>query len=293
MARASACGAGIIQCGDTEYPDGLTELYDPPPYLFHRGELALLGAPAIAIVGTRRATPYGERVTRALAGALARAGLVVVSGLARGIDAMAHRATLEAGGRTIAVLGTGVDVSYPVAHRVLQAEIAARGLLLSEEPPGNHATGASFPKRNRIIAALAKATIIVEAPIKSGALITADHALDLSRAVGAVPGPIDAPQSAGSNLLLRDGAIVIASVADALAMAGASPPPRSTPELRTPAEVRVWTALAGGSANLDSLAALSGLPTRECLAAVTALEVHGAVVCDLTGEVRRVVMEAG
>lgn len=230
---------------------------------------------------------YGERVTRALAGALARAGIVIVSGLARGIDAIAHRATLEAGGSTIAVLGTGVDVAYPAAHRALQEEIASRGLLLSEEWPGSRASAASFPRRNRIIAAISKATIIVEAPLKSGALITADHALDLARPLAAVPGAIDAPQSAGSNLLLRDGAIVIASVDDALALVGAAAPTRAAPELRTAAEEKIWAALSAGPADLDTLSALSGLPARECLAAVTALELRGTVVCDLTGEVRR------
>lgn len=284
---ASACGAGIIQHGDAEYPGVLTELHDPPPYLYYRGQLDLLGAPAVAVVGTRRATPYGERITRELAGELARAGIVIVSGLARGIDAIAHRATLEVGGRTIAVLGTGVDVAYPVSHRALQSEIASRGLLLSEECPGSRATAASFPKRNRIIAAIAKATIIVEAPLKSGALITADHAIDLARTVAAVPGPIDAPQSAGSNLLLRDGAMMITSVDDALTMVGAAVPARSAPDLRTPAEQKLWNALSNGPAQLDELAALSGLPARECLVAVTTLELRGAIQCDLTGEVRR------
>jgi len=226
-------------------------------------------------------------VTRELAGALARAGVAIVSGLARGVDAIAHEATLEAGGRTMAVLGTGVDVAYPRAHRALQSEIARRGLLVSEEAPGSRATTSSFPKRNRIIAAIAKATIIVEAPLRSGALITAEHATDLHRTVAAVPGPVDSPQSAGTNLLLRDGANVIASVADALAIMGMSAPLPAAPEPRTAAERRILDALASGPADLDALVAISGLPTRECLAAVTTLELRGAIVHDLTGEVRR------
>ena len=287
QARAAAAGAGIIQQGYSEYPGSLSELHDPPPWLSYRGQLALLGAPSVAVVGTRRATQYGERVPHQLAAAFARAGIVVVSGLARGIDAIAHRAALEAGGTTIAVLGTGVDVAYPVAHRALQEEVASRGLLLSEEWPTSRATSASFPKRNRIIAAIARATIIVEAPLKSGALITADHAIDLARSVAAVPGQIDLPQSAGSNLLLRDGAILIASVDDALALVGAAAPVKTTPELHTPAEQRVWDALSSGSVDLDNLAALARLPARDCLAAVTTLELRGVVACDLTGEVRR------
>ncbi|HEU4586027.1 MAG TPA: DNA-processing protein DprA, partial [Gemmatimonadaceae bacterium] len=220
LLRAAACGALLIQPGDGEYPPTLLELHDPPPALYCIGDVSLLSRPSVAIVGTRRATAYGERVTRELAGSLARGGAVVVSGLARGIDAAAHRAALEAGGLTVAVLGTGVDVSYPLSNRALQAEIAERGLLVSEEPPGSHATTSSFPKRNRIIAAITKATIIVEAPLRSGALITAEHATDLHRTVAAVPGPIDSPQSAGSNLLLRDCATAIASVDDALTIMG-------------------------------------------------------------------------
>jgi DNA processing protein len=286
--QATACGARLIQPGDDEYPSALDELHDPPPALFCVGDLALLSAPSAAIVGTRRATHYGERVTRELASSLARGGVVIVSGLARGVDVTAHRATLEAGGRTVAVLGTGVEVAYPRAHRALQATIAERGLLVSEEPPGSRAKASSFPKRNRIIAAMTKATIVVEAPHRSGALITAEHATDLHRIVAAVPGPVDSPQSAGSNLLLRDGAHVIASVDDALALLDVVAPRLSVPEPRTPAERSVLDALSSGPADIDSLATLSRLPARDCLAAVTTLELRGAIVCDLTGEVRRV-----
>ncbi len=287
VARAEASGARLIVAGDDEYPASLLELHDPPPTLFCVGDTALLTLASVAIVGTRRATAYGERVTRELAGALARAGVVIVSGLARGIDTAAHTAALEVGGRTAAVLGTGVDVAYPAANRALQAEIAAHGLLVTEELPGNRASPASFPKRNRIIAAIAKATIVVEAPLRSGALITAEHATDLHRAVAAVPGPIDSPQSAGSNLLLRDCATAIAGVDDALALMGLAPLRRTAAEPRTGAERRVLDALALGPADLDSLATLSGLPTRDCLAAITTLELRGAVSFEPTGEVRR------
>jgi DNA processing protein len=186
------------------------------------------------------------------------------------------------------VLGTGVDVAYPRAHRALQAAIAECGLLISEEPPGSRARASSFPKRNRIIAAMSEATIVVEAPFRSGALITAEHAIDLHRTVAAVPGPVDSPQSAGSNLLLRDGAHVIASVDDALALLGVSARHPATPEPRTSAERSVLQALSSGPTDLDSLAALSGLRARDCMAAVTTLQLRGAVICDLSGEVRRV-----
>jgi DNA processing protein len=291
--RADRAGTRVIASGDHEYPHRLHELPDPPPVLFAIGALELLSAPCVAIVGTRRATSYGERVTFEIAGALARAGATVISGLARGIDGVAHHAALAAGGNTVAVLGTGVDVAYPAAHRALHEQIAERGLLLSEELPGDRASGGSFPKRNRIIAALATATIVVEAPHRSGALITALHALDLGRDVAAVPGPIDVPQSAGSNALLRDGAIMIAELADALALVGASSPSEGArnaigaPVISDVTQRAIWEALDSPAPDLDALAARASLPARRCLAAVSALELSGAIECALTGEIRR------
>ena len=293
LERAASVGAQIIASGEADYPASLAELPDPPPILFANGSLVCLSEPCVAIVGTRRATSYGERVTFEIAGALARAGVTVISGMARGIDGEAHRAALAAGGSTVAVLGTGVDVAYPAAHRALHAEIATRGLLLSEELPGDRASGGSFPKRNRIIAALAQAIIVVEAPHRSGALITATHGLELNRTIAAVPGPIDVPQSAGSNTLLRDGAIVIAEIADALALVGATCPAavaRASSDsslLADPTQRAVWEALESPAADLDALAARASLPARRCLAAVSALELSGAIDCSLTGEIRR------
>lgn len=289
LRAAHAVGASLWLRGDRAYPATLLELPDPPPHLFGLGDVEVAAAPAVAIVGTRRATAYGERVTQELAGALARAGVAVVSGMARGIDAVAHRSALAAGGRTVAVLGTGVDVPYPAAHASLHAEIARRGLVLSEHPPGEKAGAGAFPRRNRIIAALASTTIVVEAGFKSGALITATHALDLGRTVAAVPGPIDASQSAGTNELLRDGAVVIASVADALALLGVAAPRQSRVPAaeRDPDERALLAALAAGPLDLDALSARSRLPATRCLAAVTALELSGAVECALTGEIRR------
>jgi DNA processing protein len=291
LERAHRVGACLIAAGDEGYPERLHELPDPPPVLFAIGSVAHLSAPCVAIVGTRRATSSGERVTFEIASALARAGVAVISGMARGIDGVAHRAALAAGGGTIAVLGTGVDVAYPAAHRALHEQIAAQGLLLSEELPGDRASGGSFPKRNRIIAALANATIVVEAPHKSGALITAERALDLDRTLAAVPGPIDVPQSAGSNVLLRDGAIVIAEIADALALVGATKPRASAStratELADATHRAVWMALDVPAPDLDTLAARASLPARRCLAAVSALELSGAIECALTGEIRR------
>ena len=272
---------------DPRLPAELFELERPPAGIWVLGSLGALEGPRVAIVGTREATSYGDRVTRELAGALARAGACIVSGLARGIDAAAHRAALAAGGRTVAVLGTGVDVAYPAGHRHLHMQIAEQGLLISEHPPGTRAFKGSFPRRNRIIAALAQVTIVVEAPARSGALNTAAHALELQRTVAAVPGPIDAPTSTGTNALLRDGAQVVGSIGDALALAGLSAPsarPRVEPEGD---ERTVWLALADGSLGLEAIVAATRLPASRCLAAVSALEVSGAVECEITGEIRR------
>jgi DNA processing protein len=270
-----------------EYPPSLNELTNPPSTIWAIGNLALLDAPCVAVVGTRRSTAYGERITRELAGALARGGACVISGMALGIDGVAHRAALEANGRTVAVLGTGVDVAYPRAHLALHREIAERGSIISELPPGAKSHGGSFPNRNRIIAALANLVVVVEAPIKSGALITANHALELGRDVAVVPGPIDSPQCAGSNELLHSGAHPIISVADLLTLAKLAPQPRAAPAIGNATEERVWLALATGVATLDELCARAELPVAQCLAAVTGLELRGAVECALTGEIRR------
>lgn len=274
---------------DARFPLGLHDLQgNAPRQLWVRGQIDALASPhVVAIVGTRRATGYGLRVTRELAGAFARAGACVVSGLARGIDAAAHQAALENGGPTIAVLGTGLDVVYPPAHRQLQKTITRQGALVSELEPLVHGTRWTFPRRNRIIAALAQVTIVVEAPVGSGALITAEHAIQLTRRVAAVPGPIDSPQCAGSNALIRDGAVLLASVEEALSLANLTPP------LRTPAlapdgdEGRVWLALADCPLDIDALCTRSALPAARCLAAVTTLELAGAIECAMTGDIRR------
>jgi DNA processing protein len=194
LARGDAAGLSLVVRGRGEYPEALGELHDPPAVLWSKGDWRTLTAPIVAIVGTRRATSYGLRVAREIAGALARAGACIVSGMALGIDACAHRAALDAGGRTVAVLGTGTDVVYPRANSALYREIVERGLVLSELEPGARSDAGSFPRRNRIIAALAQLTIVIEAPVRSGALITSRVALEMGRDVAAVPGPIDLPQ---------------------------------------------------------------------------------------------------
>lgn len=279
--------AGVWHRGDLGYPLCLEDLTDPPEQLYFAGMAGFLGRPVVSVVGTRQATSYGLRATRAIVAALARAGVSVISGMARGIDAAAHRAALEVGGRTVAVLGTGIDVPYPTGHRELHDLLSRRGLVLSENGHGVRARAGAFPKRNRIIAALAPVTIVIEAGDRSGALNTANQALDLGRTVAAVPGPIDSRQSMGTNDLLRTGATVIASVGDALHLAGVDAPRRARdPELGD-VESRVWEALADGGLDVDTLCARASVPARECLAAVTSLEILGLVECLLTGEVRR------
>jgi len=282
--------AGVVRChtpASHDYPFRLRDLPTPPASLYSIGSMGTISDSCVSVVGTRNPSPYGLRITRALCAALARAEVCVVSGMARGIDAEGHRTMLGAGGRTVAVLGTGIDVPYPAGHRELHHAIGVSGLVVSENAPGARAHKGAFPRRNRIIAALSPLTIVVEAGRISGALNTAAHALDLGRIVAAVPGPIDSPQSEGTNQLIRDGASVIGSIGDALALAGVSGPPRNAPIQLNGDDERVWSALNGGPLVIDDLAVRASLPARECLMAVTSLELMGMVECLLTGEVRR------
>ena len=288
LETARRIGARCLIDGDDEYPDSLHALEHPPIALWVMGDVDVVCAhPTISIVGTRDCTPYGERVTREIGGALARAGATVVSGMALGIDAVAHRSALEVDGRTAAVLGTGVDVPYPASHRNLHRQICERGLVVSESPPGTKAGPGCFPRRNRIIAALGTATIVVEAGAKSGALNTSDHVQGIGRTLAVVPGPIDSPQSLGSNTLMRDGAHPITCVADALMLLGLSQPHPARARLESTEERTVWAALVRAAADFDVLCARTGLPARMCFETVTALELRGLVECSLTGELRR------
>jgi DNA processing protein len=289
MDAAKRIGARLVVDGDRDFPPSLRDLDTIPTHIWVLGNLEVLSdRPTVAIVGTRQLTSYGERVTRSLANAFARNGVVVVSGMARGIDSVAHLAALEAGGETVAVLGTGVDVAYPSSNRPLHRRIRDHGVVLSESPPGGRAHRGSFPTRNRLIAALGQATIVVEAGVKSGALITADHADTIGRKVGITPGPIDSPASAGANLRMRDGGgQCIATIADALSLIGISEPGRARVSFESPIERTIWNALDRPAANFDVLTARTGLPARICLETITTLELRGLVDCAITGEVRR------
>lgn len=276
----------IASRGSNHYPASLEDLASPPDPLFMIGDPAVLRGPLVSIVGTREPTPYGIKTARAISAAFAKAGVGVVSGMARGIDAVAHRAALEHGVATVAILGTGIDVPYPAGHRELHRVISEKGLVASESGPGLKAHQGAFPKRNRIIAALSPVTIVVEAGHKSGALNTASQALELGRTVAAVPGPIDSPQSEGTNQLIRDGATVIATMEDALALVGASPS-ASAPYQLSDIDAVVWSELGSGPLTIDVLSSRTRLASRDCLTSVTSLEIQGMVESLVTGEVRR------
>lgn len=211
-----ASGITVLLESEPRYPARLRNLKDPPPVLFCAGDVSLVTMPSVAVVGSRRHTEYGATATEMVVAGLSRAGAVIVSGLARGIDRIAHETALYAGGRTIAVLGCGLDVAYPREHLALQEAIGRSGLVLSEFLPGEPPVRHNFPKRNRVLAALAHALVVIEAGPKSGALITVDHALDLGLDVFAVPGPIGRTTSGGTNELIRDGASLIESPAPVL-----------------------------------------------------------------------------
>ncbi len=273
---------------EAEYPERLRELADPPVVAFFRGLAAAADPPAVAIVGTRRPSAYGLRVAAALARQCAGAGVTVVSGLAQGIDGAAHLAALEAGGRTVAVLGTGIDVYYPRGHRALQERIGVDGLLVSELPPGETGHSGTFPRRNRLIAALADVTVVVEAGERSGALITADHAVELGRTVAVVPNAIDAVTARGSNALLKSGAEPIVDVADVLHLLRVTTSPAAGPSLDGDA-ARCWDALRAGSGSVDEVAVRAGLSPRAAASVLSRLEVDGLVAFDLLGIARPLV----
>ncbi|MBV6522723.1 MAG: hypothetical protein MNPFHGCM_02873 [Gemmatimonadaceae bacterium] len=284
--NADRVGATLLLQRDHGYPSALLDLEDPPPFLFSLGCVSHLEMPMVAIVGTREATGYGERIASRFAASLADAGIAVVSGLARGIDTAAHRGVLARSGATVAVLPSGVDLPCPPRHRTIHAEIVARGLVVSEHECGSTPRRGSFPRRNRLIAALGAATIVVEAGHRSGAQLTASLAIGIGRPVGAVPGAIDSPASVGTNALIRDGATPVVCVEDILALIGApvvrssaqpatspAPQPMVADEIGT----RLWNRLRRESASLDVLVTEFATSPREILQALTKLEVAGLV----------------
>jgi DNA processing protein len=280
-------GIDILTEAHAAYPRMLREICDPPGVLFMKGTLRPADALAIGIVGTRHATPYGLRQAERLAGSLARAGLTIVSGLARGIDAAAHRGAMVAGGRTLAVLASGVMNIYPPEHDQLAVEVAAHGALLSESPPRAVPLAGTFPQRNRIISALSLGVIVVEAGARSGALITARHAMEQGREVFAVPGNVDGRCAQGCHRLIRDGAKLVETADDVLEELGPlveSTPRDDGPAVRHPAELllneveqQVLAAIGTEATLIDKIVVDTGLPVPQVLSTLSVLEMRHLV----------------
>ncbi len=295
LKAAKRAGARMLCLGDADYPTALAEVADAPPVLWVKGRAELLARPMLALVGTRNASALGTRMARSLAADLGAAGHVVVSGLARGIDALAHRAALETG--TIAVMAGGLDVVYPPENTDLARDIGEKGLVLSEMPFGLEPQARHFPRRNRIVAGLARAVIVVEAAVRSGSLITARIALEQGREVMAVPGhPMDS-RAGGGNLLIRDGAVLVRSAEDVIeALGGDTRPPRQDarpapppepPRAEGGVEGAILSVLTETPVAEDQLIRTLGQPPRAVAQALAVLEMAGRIHRGAGGMVAR------
>ncbi len=274
-------GIQVLTLEDEEYPRRLKEIDQPPPVLYLRGQLQESDQWAVAIVGTRRITAYGRQVSEEIARQLAQNGISVVSGLARGVDAVAHQSALKNDGRTLAVLGNGVDLIYPPEHRKLAEEIIQHGALISDYPPGSAPEAANFPPRNRIISGLSLAVIIVEAGEKSGALITAAFAADQGREVFAVPGYLYAPQSIGTNSLIREGAHIFIDVQDVLEVLNLTQVEQFKSARNVlPAdatESQLFALLGHEALHVDEIRMQTDLPIEQVTSTLTLMELKGLV----------------
>ena len=283
MDKVQSAGATLVTIDDANYPALLRSLSDRPPVLFARGELEREGAKYFAIVGTRKPSRYGLDVAEELASRLAQQGITIVSGLAHGIDAAAHRGALRGGGRTVAVMATGIDRVYPQEHVQLAAETARSGAVLSEMPIGSAPLAKSFPRRNRIISGMSLGVLVVEAPEKSGAMNTVTHANDQGRDVFAVPHNIYSLSGRGSNALIQDGAKMVTEVGDILEelniahfnMETRIETERIQPESET--ESRILEELSADPIHVDALVRRTNLPTATVTSCLTLLELKGLV----------------
>ena len=281
VARLERAGVRVVTWSSPDYPDRLRHIYHPPPVLYLRGSLAPADEWAMAVVGTRRATVYGKEATRHIAGELARTGVTVVSGLAKGIDTAAHRAALKAGGRTIAVLGCGVDVIYPAENRNLMQRIVEQGAVISEYALGTPPERSNFPPRNRIISGLSLGVVVVEAAQRSGALITADFAAEQGREVFAVPGNMFNRTSKGCNRLIQQGAKLLLDVDDILEELNLTMVAQQlelkaiVPENET--ESRLLSFLSSDPLHIDEIVRHSALPISEISSTLALMELKGMV----------------
>ena len=282
MERISALGVKVYTWEDEIYPKRLKEIAQPPPVLFVKGSINVEDDWAVSVVGTRRVTPYGRQVATEVARFLAENGVTVISGLARGVDAIAHQTAIQSGGRTIAVLGSGVDVIYPPEHRKLAEEIIAQGAVISDYPMGTQPESSNFPPRNRIIAGLSLATIVVEAGERSGALITAKFAVEQGRDVFAVPGSILTPQSDGTNRLIEDGARPLLRMNEILEVLKLENIPEKQANRKsisaTPEEKKLLQFLSQEPKHIDEICNLSVLPIQTISATLTMMELKGLVL---------------
>ena len=280
-ARLKALNISVLTWEDEDYPARLLEIEQPPPVLYLRGQLLPEDRWAVAVVGTRRVSAYGRQVAEELASSLARSGVTVVSGLARGVDAISHQSCLEAGGRTLAVLGSGLDRIYPPENRRLAEMICEHGALISDYSPGTPPDAANFPPRNRIISGLSWAVVVVEAGENSGALITATFAAEQGREVFAVPGNIYAPQSKGTNRLIQDGASPLLSSQDILENLNMGPVREfKQARLVLPAdstEAQLYQVLSHEPLHIDEIRTRSNLSIEIVSAALTLMELKGMV----------------
>jgi len=279
--RLDALGIAFICHSDPGYPQNLLEVYDPPPVIFLRGHLKPTDNLAISVVGSRKSSPYGQAVAEKLAKDLSAVGVTVVSGMARGIDTAAHKGALAGGGRTLAVLGCGLDVVYPRENHRLMGEIANRGAVISEFPPGTPPDAWRFPVRNRIISGLSQGTVVVEAAERSGALITADFALEQGRDVMAVPGNVVNPLSRGPHRLIKQGARLVEGAGDILDELGLEklfPVPEAGSEgaiKMSKEEENLYSLLSLEPVALDELIGRSGLSPQRVMASLMYLEIKG------------------
>lgn len=280
--RIHAKNITILTLANEAYPAYLREIDGPPPVLYMVGSLEDIDRWAVAVVGTRRVTPYGRQVTQELVNGLVHSGVTIISGLARGIDAIAHKTALEMGGRTVAVLGSGPDIVYPPEHRDLARQIVrGRGAVISEYPLGTEPEAKNFPPRNRIISGLALGVIVVEAGERSGATITARYALDHGREVFAVPGNINSLASRGTNRLIQQGAKLITSADDVLEELNLamvlehSAVQKALPE--TKEEAALFEYLSAEPKHIDDLCRATGLPSQDVSSTLTLLELKGIV----------------
>lgn len=275
--------ARIVTFWDEEYPENLKNIFDPPAFLFIRGTLSESDRYSIAIVGTRECTPYGKWITESLAMELAVRGITVVSGLARGIDTVAHNATIKNGGRTLAVLGSGVDRIYPSENFKLAMDIAGHGALISDYPMRTSPDAVHFPGRNRIISGISLGTLIVEAGEKSGALITGDYAVEQNREVFAIPGNVNVTQSKGPNRLIKNGAKLVESIDDILVELEHKLMPITHPVKKekvlqlNPYEQSVYDCVANDPRHIDQISKTAKMSTGEALSHLLSLELMGAV----------------